>query len=201
MRFDDDQSPFDTDNRAYQRLLAIAGDYFEVITWVRDRDDRPVLTTLIDLASGDMFTVAIIDSLEVRDPYALLAFTATGLLSTHGPFAGATAASSHTATLALGDSALFATRPAPLHHPDEATLPDTAWLDVPDQLAAAARPALADTPTAALVLLDRPSRRLAAIGPFTRPADALSWTPTPAPGPDTDRLVVPLHPVPPTARP
>jgi hypothetical protein len=66
--------PFDTDNRAWQRLLAVSGEHFDTVTWSR-QDGRPVMLTLYDLATGDGFTVAVLDSLEVRDCWATLKIT------------------------------------------------------------------------------------------------------------------------------
>jgi hypothetical protein len=66
----DTDHPFDTDNRAWQRFTDLLGEHFNVMTWTK-QDGRPVLTTLSDLATGDTFTVAILDSLEMRQPHAL----------------------------------------------------------------------------------------------------------------------------------
>jgi hypothetical protein len=195
----DTDHPFDTDNRAWRRFTDVAGEHFDIVGWTKD-DGRPVLTTLIDLASGDAFTIAILDSVEVRQPHALLAFTPAGDLSAHGPFDGEPAAASHAPGLAMTDPTVAATRPVPLHQPDQPTLPDDAWFAVPDPLARVARPALADTRTTVLVLVDRTRAVLAAVGPFRTRAAAEAWRPTPDLGPDThpdvDRLIVPLRPAP-----
>jgi hypothetical protein len=64
-------------------------------------------------------------------------------------------------------------------HPDEPTLPDDAWRPLPAEFARAARPALADSHAAVLVLLDRTGEMLAAVGPFANQAAAGRWRPTP----------------------
>jgi hypothetical protein len=201
MRYTTDANyPFDTDNRAWRRFADVASEHFEIVGWTKD-DGRPVLTTLIDLTTGDAFTIAILDSVEVRQPHALLAFTLAGDLSAHGLFDGEPAAANHAPHLAMTDPAVAATRPVPLHQPDQPTLPDEAWFAVPDPLARLARPALADTRTTVLVLVDRTRAVLAAVGPFRTHAAAEAWRPTPDLGPDArpdvDRLIVPLYPAPP----
>ena len=196
MRYTTDTDyPFDTDNRAWRRFTQVLGEHFDVVDWAKE-DGRPVLTTLVDLASGDAFTVAVLDSVEVRDPYALLAVTTGGDLAAHGPFDGEQAAASYTPQLAMTDAAVAATRPMPLHHPDQPAVPDDVWRPVPAELARLARPALADARTAALVLLDRDRAVLAAVGPFPGHTAADAWRPTPDLDPTTDRLVVPLHAIP-----
>jgi hypothetical protein len=190
----DTAHPFDTDNRAYRRFLAVASDHFDVIGWTTE-NGRPVMTTLRDLASGDLFTVAILDSLEMRDPYALLAFTTAGDLAAYGPFAGETVAADHAAALAMHTPDIAATRPMPLHHPDRPDLTNQAWKPVPPKYARAARAALVDAPTIALVLLDRARNILATVGPFPNHADAEAWSPTPGLDPTVERLVVALHPI------
>jgi hypothetical protein len=191
----DTDNPFDTDNRAWRRYVDLLGEHFDVIGWTTD-DGRPVLTTLVDLDSGDMFTVAIMDSLEVREPYTLLAFTAGGELAAHGPFDGQPAAVSYAPHLAMADATVAATRPIPLHHPGQPALPDEAWLAVPAEFARLARPALLDARAAALVLLDRTHGLLTVVGPFRSHAAARAWRPTPELGPAIDRLIVGLHPAP-----
>jgi hypothetical protein len=193
MRYTTDTDyPFDTDNRAWRRFTQVLGEHFDVVNWAKEEDGRPVLTTLVDLASGDAFTVAVLDSVEVRDPYALLAFTTGGDLAAHGPFGGEQAAASYAPRLAMTDAAVAATRPMPLHHPDQPAVPDGIWHPVPADLARLARPALTDARTAALVLLDRDRAVLAAVGPFPGHTAADAWRPTPDLDPTTDRLVVPL---------
>ncbi|MFB9238157.1 hypothetical protein ACFFWC_21805 [Plantactinospora siamensis] len=196
MRFGtDNDHPFDTENRAWRRLNDVTSEHFDAITWTRDPDGRPVLLTLGDLRTGDMITLAVLDSLEVRDPYALLAVHTGGELAAHGPTDGATAAGSHAATLALDSTTLNLTRPVPLHDPAATALPATCWVDLPTTLAAALRPALDDARTAVLVLLDRSAGRLATVGPFPTHAAADTWQPDGGPGCTADRLIVPLHPV------
>jgi hypothetical protein len=187
--------PFDTDNRAWRRFVDLLGEHFDVVDWTT-QDGRPVLTTLVDLDSGDTFTVAIMDSIEVREPHALLAFTTGGDLAAHGPFNGEPAAGSYAPDLAMTDATIAATRPVPLHHPDQQTLPDDAWLTVPAALAQAARSTLVDTRAAALVLLDRTHGRLTAVGPFRNHASAAAWRAAPDLEPTIDRLIVALHTAP-----
>ncbi len=196
MRYTTDTDyPFDTDNRAWHRFTQVLGEHFDIVDWTK-QDGRPVLTTLVDLASGDAFTVAVLDSVEVRDPYALLAFTTGVELAAHGPFDGEQAAASYAPQLAMTDAAVAATRPMPLHHPDQPAVPDDAWRPVPADLARVARPALADARTAALVLLDRDRAVFATVGPFPGHTAVDAWRPIPDLDPTTDRLVVALHAVP-----
>jgi hypothetical protein len=197
MRYTTDTGyPFDTDNRAYRRLQTLLGEHFDVVGWDNADTGRPTLTTLIDIASGDTFTIAYLDSLELRDPHALLVFTVDGELSTHGPFDGEIAAASHAPHLAMIDATVAATRPMPLHHPDQPALPDDAWLPVPAELAHAARPAITDARAAALVLLDRTRCVLTVVGPFADHTAADTCQPTPHPDATVDRLIVALHPAP-----
>ncbi|MEU4555739.1 hypothetical protein [Micromonospora violae] len=191
----DSEYPFDTDNRAWRRLGDVAGEHFDVITWNRESDSRPVMLTLADPRTGDTITLAILDSLEIRDPYTLLAVHTGGELAAHGPTGGATAANSHAATLALDSPTLAATRTTPLHDPTVTALPATCWVDLPTDLAAALRPALDGARTAVLVFLDRAGGRLAAVGPFPTHTAADTWQPDDGPGRAADRLIVPLHPV------
>ncbi|WP_433458424.1 hypothetical protein [Micromonospora sp. CA-248212] len=173
----------------------VASEHFDVIIWSRDPDGRPVMLTLADLHTGDTITLAILDSLEIRDPHTLLAVHTGGELTAHGPTNGATAADSPAATLALDSTTLTATRPVPLHAPAITALPATCWVDLPTDLAAALRPALDDARTAVLVLLNRAGGRLAAVGPFPGHAAADTWQPDDGPGRAAGRLIVPLHPV------
>ncbi|MEV6514969.1 hypothetical protein AB0M37_04180 [Micromonospora chalcea] len=191
----DDDHPFDTDNRAWRRLSDVTSEHFDVITWNRDPDGRPVLLTLRDMRTGDTVTLAVLDSLEIRDPHALLAVHTSGELGAHGPTSGAEAAHSHAATLALDSTTLAVTRPVPLHDPAVTDLPATSWVDLPPGLAPVLRPALDDARTAVLVLLDRTEGWLAAIGPFPDHAAADTWQPADGPGPTADRFTVPLHPI------
>ncbi|MFD6754897.1 hypothetical protein [Micromonospora gifhornensis] len=202
MRYDsDNEYPFDTDNRAWRRLGDVTSEHFDAITWTRDPDARPILLTLRDMPTGDTITLAVLDSLEIRDPHALLAVHTSGELDAHGPTSGATAAHSHAATLALDNATLAATRPAPLHNPAAPTLPATCWVDLPADLAATLRPALHHARAAALVLLDRTGGRLATVGPFPTHAAADAWQPDDGPGRTADRLIVPLHPIAPHEAP
>src|SRR5690606_76628 len=89
------EHPFDPTNRAWQRLTTVLTEHFHVYLWHRAPDGRPILVTLTDIASGDMTTLAVIDSLEQRDPYLLLAIDGDGTLRTYGPFAGHIAAAAH----------------------------------------------------------------------------------------------------------
>jgi hypothetical protein len=197
MRYTTDTGyPFDTDNRAYRRFVGLLGEHFDVVGWDNADTGRPTLTTLIDIASGDTFTIAYLDSLEVRAPHALLVFTVDGELSAHGPFDGEIAAASHAPYLAMTDASVAATRPMPLHHPDQPALPDDAWLPVPAELAHAARPAITDARATALVLLDRDRTLLTVIGPFADHAATDTWQPTANLDRTVDRLIVALHPAP-----
>ncbi|MCZ7421170.1 hypothetical protein O7605_16830 [Verrucosispora sp. WMMA2121] len=100
----DDEHPFDTDNRAWRRLRDVTSEHFDAITCNRDPDGRPVLLTLRDMRTGDTVTLAVLDSLEIRDPHTLLAVHTSGDLGAHGPTSGAEAAHSHAATLALNST-------------------------------------------------------------------------------------------------
>jgi hypothetical protein len=85
MRYTDTAHTFDTDNRAWRRFGEVTSDHFDLLTWTRE-DGRPTLLTVVDLASGDTFTVAVLDSLEVDQPHAVLACHRDGTLTVHGPF-------------------------------------------------------------------------------------------------------------------
>jgi len=152
---------------------------------------------LVELDSGDTVTLAVIDSLENRDPHALLAATADGVLTAYGPFDGDRAASGHAPVLAMTNPTVFATCPVALHPAEQPAVPDEAWLPIPADLAATAHPAPTDTNTAVVVLLDRARTVAAAIGPFPNRAAAEVWRPTPDVDPAVDRLIVGLHPAPP----
>jgi hypothetical protein len=194
-----EQYPFNTDNRAWRRLPTALGEHLDLITWHRDGDGRPTLVSLIDLGSGDIVSLAVLDSHEMREPRILLAFTVDGDLSGHGPFNGEPAAASFAAQLALQHVDIAAARPITLHHPDQPNLPDSAWAPVPPSLADAARPATAESRAVALVLLDRTRRLLTAVGPFPRTTTTTTteWQPVSSLDPTVDRLTVPLHPAPP----
>jgi hypothetical protein len=188
---------FDAGNRAWQRYIQVLEEHFDVLTWAKE-DGRPVLRTLRDLATGDMFTVAIIDSLEAKDPHVLLTLSGSTDLAAHGPFTGGTAASNYGPRLALTDLTVTHTRTALLHHPNQPTLPDDAWLGgLPADLADNIRPALATTNSTALVLLDRDRAVLTVVGPFRSFDAADGWRPSPDIDAGIDRLVVPLHSAPP----
>jgi hypothetical protein len=189
----DTDHPFDTDNRAWQRLLAVSSEHLETVTWSR-ADGRPVMLSFYDLATGDGFTVAVLDPIEARDAYALLVLHHDDTLAVHGPFDGPTAAARHAPTLAMTDQSVAATLPLPLHHPGAGDLPpDDAWAPL-QHLPAITDAALPQGTHTALVLLDRPRQRLAVVGPFPDRAAALRWAPTPFP-PDAgiDATVAVLH--------
>ncbi|MEV0133671.1 hypothetical protein AB0H83_35065 [Dactylosporangium sp. NPDC050688] len=190
----DPGSPFDTDNHAWQRFTAVAADHFDVVTWTRP-DDRPVLVSLVDLPTGDTFTVAVLGSVEVRDPHALLVLSTSGHLTVHGPADGI-AAADHAPHLALTDTTVQATRPVPLHHPATPALPETAWVDLP-AVPVTAAPVDDDggTRTVALLLIDDEGDRLAVVGPFPDRAAADRWQPTD--GRTVQRHVTLLQPIPP----
>ena len=194
---DNTEYPFDVNNRAYQRFLNILPEHFEIASWTREDDSRPVMTTLIDIRSGDGFTVAIMDSLEMRDPYALIAVTRDGELSAYGAFEGETAAASHAPDLVMADTSVVATCTMPLRHRDRLALPADAWGSMPVPLAQRVRPAVAAAArAAALVLLDRSRAMLTIVGPFINHTEADNWHPRPDHDGDVDRLIVPLHPAP-----
>src|SRR5262249_36220012 len=134
----DQTDDFDPTNRAWQRLHIAAEEHLDIITWRRE-DGRPVLLSLVDLRSGDVVTLAVIDSLQMRGPHTLLVLTAnptTGpVLSAHRPLSGATAADSFAPQLALEDPNRLGGCTVPLVHPDQPTVPDTAWVAMPADLA------------------------------------------------------------------
>jgi hypothetical protein len=181
---------FDTDNRAYRRFQQVLGEHFAVVGWTTADTGRPTFMTIGDLDSGDVFTVAILDSLEVRDPYALLTVTVAAGLLAYGPFEGGQAA----ATAAPMFAEVRATRPVPLHHPEHTSLPDSIWCDLPSELADL-RPAPHDAPRVALVLVDGEAGRVAAVGPFTSRAVAAAWRPDAMPG-LAERVIVALQSAP-----
>lgn len=195
MRYGTDTgSPFDTDNHAWQRFATVAADHFDVVTWTRP-DDRPVMVSLVDLHTGDTFTVAVLDSVEVRDPHVLLALSTTGELTIHGPTDGTAAATDHSSHLAATDTTVQATRPVPLHHPATTAIPDTAWVDLPTASVTAAPHDGGGSRTVALLLIDTERDRLAVVGPFPDSETADRWQPT-----DrgiVERHLTPLQPIPP----
>lgn len=197
---------FDPTNRAWQRLHIAVEEHLDVVTWRRD-DGRPVLLSLIDLRSGDVVTLAVIDSLQMRDPHALLVLTANpataGLvLSAYGPFDGPTTADNYAPRLALDDPNRLGGATVPLHHPDQPAVPDTAWIDMPADLATVdVDPGPGDATPLAVLLLDRAGGRHAVVGPFPHPLAARAWAPVPPPTPGLERHVLALHPAPPAAPP
>ncbi|GAA3302490.1 hypothetical protein Dvina_51520 [Dactylosporangium vinaceum] len=186
-------SPFDTDNHAWQRFTTVAADHFDVVTWTRP-DDRPVMVSLVDLHTGDTFTVAVLDSLEVRDPHVLLALSTTGELTVHGPADGVAAVTDYGTHLAVTGTALQATGTVPLHAPASADLPETAWIDLPPNPVTAAAYDGDGARAVALVLIDRERDRLAVIGPFPNRDTAERWRPTSG---TVEQHVVALQPIPP----
>lgn len=190
--------PFDDTNRAYRRFLDIAREHFNVLGWTTD-DGRPALTTLLDLQTGDAFTVAIVEShTEPLDPHTLLVVDRAGALSAHGRFDGPAATDAYAPRLVLHHGAITATKPTALQPCDETHLPADAWQGVPPDMAGRlhAEPP-ADGPTV-LVLLDRIMTCLAAVGPFPSPHPAAAWQLDGPPDRAVARLLVPLHPSIPT---
>lgn len=168
---------FDPDNRAYQSWRQLLADHFHVVVWTADGTGRPGWLTLQDRDSGDAFTVAVLDSVEVGDPYVLLTVTATSAayrLLAYGPFDGAPAAVAAAQRLAGIRTDLYATCPVPLHNPRQPSLSDSVWRAIPSALADIV-PAPRDQARVALILLDRGVGRVAAVGPFTDPAAAERW--------------------------
>jgi hypothetical protein len=195
MRFTGEHAyPFDDTNRAYRRFLDIAREHFNVLGWTTD-DGRPALTTLLDLQTGDAFTVAIVDSHEEPlDPHTLLVVDRDTTLSAHGTFDGPAAADAYAPRLVLHHGAITATKPTSLRPCDETSLPADAWQPVPSHLAAHLHgEAPGDGPTV-LILLDRTTTCLAAVGPFPGPDAAAAWQPDGPLHAGVDRLVVALHP-------
>lgn len=200
MRYgNDDEYPFDTDNRAWQQLLAVASEHFEVLTWKREGDGRPMIITLAHAASGDMVSLAVMDSLEVTEPHVLLAVHTDGRLTAHGPGKGPATAQEYAPVLALTDATTAATVAVPLHDPTEPSVPDAAWRHVPDDITAGLRTAPADTRTGVVVLLDRAGQRLAVAGPFADEVSATVWAPAEA-DEAIEQLLVPLAPILPDRR-
>lgn len=189
-------SDFNVDNLAYQRFLAVATDHFEVSQWIRDRDDQPVMVTLVDLPSGDAFSIALIDSVEVSaGPHVLAAFDTENRLAAYGPFDGRTAAAAQAAPVAAADDAVAATRPLPLHGPESTERPDDWWIGMPPEIAASAYPADVDAVASIVVLVDRSLHRCCAVGPFPTDAAAADWPLPLGVDPQVARLVVALHEV------
>lgn len=190
----DSGSPFDTDNHAWQRFTTVAADHFDVVTWTRP-DDRPVMVSLVDLHTGDTFTVAVLDSLEVRDPHVLLALSTTGELTVHGPADGIAAVTDHAPHLALTAADVQATRAVALHPPANTDVPATAWIDLPPNPVTTPPYDGSGARTVALLLINPDRARLAVVGPFPNRETADRWQPTD--GGTVERHVVPLQPIPP----
>jgi hypothetical protein len=198
MRFTGTHSyPFDDTNRAYRRFLDIASEHFNVLGWTTD-DGRPALTTLLDLQTGDAFTVAIVDSHEEPlDPYTLLVVDRDGALSAHGCFDGPAAADAYAPRLVLHHGAITATKPTALRPCGETHLQADAWQAVPSDMAArlhADPPADGPTVLILLIELDRTTTCLTAVGPFCAPDAAVAWQPDNPPGAAVTRMLVALHP-------
>jgi hypothetical protein len=137
------------------------------------------MMTMTDVGSGDMFTVAVMDSLEDNDAHVLTAFDLDYQVTAHGPFAGSTTTASHAPYLVASRGDIAATRPLRLHDPNVTCLPATAWTPMPPEVAEAAYPALVDAPAAVAVLIDRHKHLFCAVGPFPDDASAADW-PLPA---------------------
>ena len=190
---------FNPDNRAWRRFTTTTVEHLDVVEWTRE-DGRPVMVSLVDLDSGDTVTLAVLDSVENRDPHVLLAVTGDGAVTAHGPFEGGQAAAGYAPALVLpgaedADDAIIATCPAALHRSDQPAIPGTAWQAVPEEIAASAHPAPGGTGAAVLVLLDR-TRAVATVGPFDEHSVAGAWRPTPHIKRTVDRLVIGVRPPP-----
>ncbi|GIM90127.1 hypothetical protein [Paractinoplanes toevensis] len=187
----DDKYPFDTDNRAWQRLLALASEHFEVLTWARE-DGRPAILSLVHVSSGDTISLTVLDSLEVSDPHVLLAVHTDGRLTAHGTVAGPATALEYAPDLVLTDGMITATVAVPVHNPTDANIAPDAWRHLPDDLADRLLDAPPETGACMVVLLDRAGHRLAAGGSFLSPASASAWKP----GDDAvEWFLVPLYPI------
>ncbi|MBM0260120.1 hypothetical protein [Micromonospora sp. 4G55] len=185
--------PFDVANRAYQRFLTLTSDHFEVVGWDNATTGRPAMITLIDIGSRDAFTFALLDTVEDRQPHALLAATTTAM-SLHGPIPGRAAAADYAPHLAMHDADIAATTPVALHHPNQPHISPDEWLSIPPAIAAAARTSTLDSTAFALVLLDRDRTQLTVVGPFASISQAEAWQPAADGWPPVDRLLVAVHP-------
>lgn len=183
---------FDPDNRAYQRFLTTTREHLAVAEWRRTADDRLVMMTLTDVASGDMFTVAVIDSIEDTSPHVLIALDSRCEMTAHGVFAGVVDTRRYAPHLVISGADVVGTRPTPLHSPDLTELPADAWVPVPADIAQAAYPALVDAPAAIAVLLDRDRGLFCAVGPFPADASAADWPLPAGVDPQVAHLVVAL---------
>ncbi|MCP2323624.1 hypothetical protein HDA40_002131 [Hamadaea flava] len=188
----DVSSPFNPDNRAYRRFLTVIGEHFDVGQWFRDSDQQPVMVTMTDLHSGDMFTIGLMDSDEDTAPHILAAIDLSGGITAYGPFTGNTAANSYAATAALSRPDVAATRALPLYLPDKIP-PLDLWTNTPDDIAETIHPADADGPTAILVLVYRQQPLICAIGPFPDHSTAASWPLLADLAPTVQRLTAALH--------
>jgi hypothetical protein len=180
---------------AYQHFRTLIGEHFQVVGWDAEDTGRPVLTTLVDIGSGDAFTIALVDSVEDRRPHALLAFTTARELLAYGPFCDETAAATFAPQLAFGNPQIAATRPVPLHDPTQPRLLDDRWKPISPVMADTAGPAPRDASDefSVMVLLDRATHVLALVGPLPRHAAAGAWQPE-AIQSSVDQLIVPLRP-------
>ena len=185
-----------TTNQAWQRLRGLIGEHFTIVAWTTDDEvdhQVPLLASLIEPATGDAVTIAIVDMHTHRQPHALLAVSTAVAVTGHGPFGSERAARRHGRHVAATDCTVAATRPVPLHHPDLPDLADDAWIAIPDVIAAHLRPGhVAEPGRTLLVLLDRTRGRIAAVGPFPDPDAAAAWQPADPTPSDVDRLVVAL---------
>jgi hypothetical protein len=181
-----------TTNYAWQRLHGLIDEHFTVVAWTTD-DQTPVLASLIEPATGDAVTIAIVDMHTHRQPHALLAVSTAVAVTGHGPFGSARAARRHGRHVAATDAAVAATRPVPLHHPDLPELVDDAWTAIPDVIAAHLRPGhVAEPGRTLLLLLDRTRGRIAAVGPFPDTDTAIAWQPA-DPRPDVAGRAAPTR--------
>jgi hypothetical protein len=181
--------PFDENNRAWRRFSAAITEGIDVITWQTVDQDRPVMLSIVDQGSGDAVTLAVIDSVEVRDPHVVITVSREGGLAVHGPVDGPQAAAAHGPNLARTDLTIAATKPAPLHGRDAGATP--LWEPVPAHLAGILHPEPVEH-AAAVVLLDRTTNTLIVVGPFVDDHTAAAWN-TAAHGSGHDTLIVPLH--------
>lgn len=168
---------FDETNRAWLRLSNLLDEHFDVTQWRHATTGHLVMVTLADLKSGDMVTLAVMDSLEQRNPHLLLAIGQDGQASLHGPFAGGHDAAQYGPVLALRDDNVAMTHPIALTNPDQPP-PDSSWIALPDGLAGLdtlAVPAAADGEPVAVLLYDPTTGRVAATGPFPDDKHACAW--------------------------
>ena len=142
-----------------------------------------------------MFTVAIVDSDEAPlDPHILLAIARDKTVIAHGVFDGPDAADAYAPHLALDHGAITATKPTALRPSDETKPSAEAWHPIPAALAARLHVESATDGETVLILLDRSTHCLAAVGPFPGPGAAQAWHHDDPLGAAVDRMLVPLHP-------